>query len=218
MQGTTVEQRKQLAGQAGQWVWEAMAFGAMLGPRWSIFRNQYDERFLEFLSYNHALLFTEMVTWCRDNAALVPVAVDVPSNLKRPPTYAINDEITFDPGRWLTCGCPLFASIIRDSIKRADDSVADRNMTDAADSTGSGTGSDHDGYMPSTWYLDKFGIPATKLRAAKNDGRVRAINIRTKRSPKYLYSVSDARAAWPDDGIYLPESRADRLKRPTKTD
>ncbi len=60
-------------------------------------------------------------------------------------------------------------------------------------------------YMPARWFRDKFGIPASRLRAALRGGRLAAINVGQKR-PRYNYSVSDAISLWPEDGIYLPDS------------
>ena len=60
-------------------------------------------------------------------------------------------------------------------------------------------------FMPVDWFRDKFGIPSPRLRAARRDGRLDAINVGTKR-PRYHYSVPDAMRLWPDDGIYLPDA------------
>lgn len=60
-------------------------------------------------------------------------------------------------------------------------------------------------YMPADWFRDKFGIPASRLRAARRDGRLAAIDVGTKR-PRYHYSVPEAKQLWPDDGIYLPDA------------
>jgi hypothetical protein len=131
--GTTIEQRKIMTDQAGRWVMEAVHWGAFSRPRWSSFHGTFNERMIEFLNDNYALLFTEMVTWCRDNAALVPAEVDVPADLKRPPTYAINSEITFDPERWLRYGCPLFAKLIRPPREVTVASAANTNFNVSED-------------------------------------------------------------------------------------
>jgi len=60
-------------------------------------------------------------------------------------------------------------------------------------------------FMPADWFRDKFGIPAPRLRAARRDGRLGAIDVGTKR-PRYHYSVRDAMRLWPDDDIYLPNA------------
>lgn len=132
LDGTTVEERKAMANQSGRWVMDAVVLGALSSPEWSSFRGVYNARFLEFVNDNYALLFTEMVTWCRDNASLVPAAVDVPADLKRPSVYAEDGQITFDPERWLRHGCPLFAGLIRQAVAAAAAS-SESTVPDAAD-------------------------------------------------------------------------------------
>jgi len=60
-------------------------------------------------------------------------------------------------------------------------------------------------YMPAGWFRDKFGIPASRLRAARRDGRLDAVDVGKKREC-YHYSVHDAMQLWPDDGVYLPDA------------
>lgn len=60
-------------------------------------------------------------------------------------------------------------------------------------------------FMPADWFRVKFGIPSSRLRAARRDGRLHAFDVGTTR-PRYHYSVPDAMRLWTDDGIYLPDA------------
>jgi len=61
-------------------------------------------------------------------------------------------------------------------------------------------------FMPAEWYRIKFGIPSARLRAARRDKRLAAIDVsKVGKRPRYHYSVRDAQQLWPEDGIYLPE-------------
>lgn len=59
-------------------------------------------------------------------------------------------------------------------------------------------------YMPASWFRDKFGIPADRLRSAHRNGKLRA----EKWGTQVRYSVPGAMEAWPADEIALPAAAA----------
>jgi len=74
-------------------------------------------------------------------------------------------------------------------------------------------GSKKEPYMPATWFTDKFGIPASRLRGARCSERIAAKDIsRDGNRPSYRYSVPDAMKLWPEDGIYMPDTGAEPKK------